>query len=84
MGFLPLGGFVFSIDGGTYVGTKKAITNQTFEQIAEVLRIPKADREHLMRHNPRSVFVYRGTPEKLAPFDAAAGREGSGGGGSGS
>jgi hypothetical protein len=81
MGFLPFGGFVFSIDGGNYVGTKRNIQDDTFEQIAKILDIPKADRDQLIAHKPRSVYVYRGTPAALAPFVPVVG--GGGGGGSG-
>ena len=88
MGFLPMGGFIFSIDGGNYIGTERAIRVDTFEQIAKILDIPKADRDRLMARKPRSVFVYRGTPVKEAPFVTVAGRRGGasrgkGGGGRG-
>lgn len=60
MGFLPFGGFVFSIDGGNYIGAKKSIGDQTFKDIAKALNIPDADIAQLIAHNPRSVYVYRG------------------------
>jgi hypothetical protein len=89
MGFLPLGGFVFSIDGGNYVGAKKTITDDTFKEIAKILKIPDADIAQLIAHKPRSVYVYRGTPKKEAPFITVVGRgddngddNGNGGGGS--
>ena len=84
MGFLPFGGFVFSIDGGNYTGTNKAIQHDTFEQIAKILKIPDKDIAHLIAHKPRSVYVYRGTPEKEAPFDTVVGHHHHGSGGSGS
>jgi hypothetical protein len=81
MGFLPLGGFVFSIDGGNYIGTNKPVNDHTFEEIAKILNIPKADIDRLIEHKPRSVYVYRGTPIGLAPFDPVVGGGGSGGSG---
>ena len=85
MGFLPLGGFVFSIDGGNYVGTKKGIGDNTFKEIAKILKIPDKDIAGLIAHRPRSVYVYRGTPKKEAPFDTVVrGRGGGGSGGGGS
>jgi hypothetical protein len=83
MGFLPFGGFVFSIDGGNYVGTKKVIGDDTFKEIAKILNIPDADIAQLIAHKPRSVFVYRGTPRKEAPFETVV-KEGGGNGGGGS
>lgn len=82
MGFLPLGGFIFSIDGGNYVGTEKPIRDDTFKEIAKILNIPDKDIAGLIAHKPRSVFVYRGTPEKEVPFDTVA-RRGHGGSGGG-
>jgi hypothetical protein len=87
MGFLPLGGFVFSIDRGNYVGTERAVNDETFKEIAKILKIPDKDIAQLIAHKPRSVYVYRGTPKKEAPFDTVAGGGGdygSGSGGSGS
>jgi len=62
MGFKPWGGFVFSVDGGNFIGTGKDIDNETFREIARKLGIPEVDIEQLIAHKPRSVFVYRGTP----------------------
>ena len=81
MGFLPFGGFVFSIDGGNYVGREREIGDYTFEQIAKILKIPDKDVAQLIAHKPRSVYVYRGTPAKEAPFVPVV--RGGGGGGSG-
>ena len=85
MGFLPFGGFVFTIDGGNYVGTKRDIGDDTFQQIAKILNIPDKDIAQLIAHKPRSVYVYRGTPK--APFKTVVGEDdgygGSGGGSSG-
>jgi hypothetical protein len=85
MGFLPFGGFVFSIDGGNYVGTNRGINDATFEDIAKALKIPPADIAQLIAHKPRSVYVYRGTPKQEVPFaPVVKGGDGSGdGGGSG-
>jgi hypothetical protein len=69
MGFLPFGGFVFSIDGGNYVGTKRDIGDDTFTEIAKTLKIPPADIAQLIAHKPRSVYVYRGTPKEEVPFE---------------
>jgi len=83
MGFLPFGGFVFSLDGGNYVG-RRDIGDATFQEIAKILNIPDADTTQLIAHKPRSVYVYRGTADKEAPFNAVVrGGGGSGGGGSG-
>jgi hypothetical protein len=82
MGFLPFGGFVFTIDGGNYVGTKRSIGDDTFEQIAKVLNIPDKDIKQLIAHNPRSVYVYRGTIK--APFKTVVGEDDGGGDGSAS
>jgi hypothetical protein len=83
MGFAPFGGFVFTIDGGNYLGTsKKGITDNTFQQIAKILNIPDEDIKQLMARHPRSVYVYSGTPK--APFNAVAGKGGGHGGGGGS
>ena len=84
MGFLPFGGFVFSIDGGNYQGTARGIGDATFEQIAKILNIPPADIAQLIAHRPRSVYVYRGTPAELAPFVPVVGGGGGGSGGGGS
>jgi hypothetical protein len=79
MGFAPFGGFVFTIDGGNYLGThKEGITDNTFRQIAKILNIPEEDIKQLMARNPRSVYVYSGTPK--APFTTSG--KGDGGGGS--
>lgn len=86
MGFLPFGGFVFTVDGGNYQGTERSINNETFAQIAKILDIPQADIVQLIKHKPRSVYVYRGTPVAVAPFDTVAGGgggKGKGGGGKG-
>jgi hypothetical protein len=85
MGFLPFGGFVFSIDGGNYTGSNKGIDDDTFKKIAAALHIPKEDIEQLMAHNPRSVYVYRGRGKTAkTPFvPVVGGRGGSGGGRSG-
>jgi hypothetical protein len=84
MGFLPFGGFVFSIDGGNYIGSKKGIDDETFKKIAAALYIPKEDIDQLIAHNPRSVYVYRGGGKtETPPFVTVAGSSGSGGRGSG-
>jgi hypothetical protein len=84
MGFLPFGGFVFSMDGGNYIGSNKKIDEDTFKKIAAALYIPKEDIAQLIAHNPRSVYVYRGGGETAAAPFVPVGGGGSGGGGSGS
>jgi hypothetical protein len=82
MGFLPFGGFVFSIDGGNYSGSNKGIDDETFKKIAAALHIPKEDIKQLIAHNPRSVYVYRGLGKTAAaPFVPVVGGSGGGGGG---
>src|SRR5262245_43536982 len=84
MGFLPFGGFVFSIDGGNYVGTNKGIDDDKFREIAKILGIPKADIDQLIAHKPRSVYLYRGTPVMpFVPTLVGCGGGGCGGGGGG-
>ena len=85
MGFVPFGGFVFSIDGGNYSGSNKGIDDETFKKIASALHIPKEDIEQLIAHNPRSVYVYRGRGKTAAPpFVTVAGSSGGRGSGGGS
>lgn len=81
MGIVKFGGFVVTMDGGTYVGTnKKGVDKETFRKVAEVLGIPRADVDRLMDHQPRSIHIYSGTENP--PFSSQAG-SGSGGSGSG-
>jgi hypothetical protein len=82
MGIVKFGGFVFTIDGGNYVGTsKKGIDKDTFKKVAKALGIPKADIDQLIDHHPRSIHIYSGTNKP--PFTAVAGSKGGSGGGGG-
>ena len=83
MGFLPFGGFVFSIDGGNYIGSNKGINDETFKKIAAALNIPKEDIDQLIANYPRSVYVYRGAGKAAPPFAPVAGGSSSGGRGKG-
>ena len=83
MGIVKFGGFVFTIDGGNYIGTsKKSIDKETFKKVAEALGIPKADIDQLIDHHPRSIHIYSGTEKP--PFVPVVGGGGSGGSGGGS
>jgi len=81
MGVAKFGGFVFSFDGGNYIGTNKGVDKETFRKVAHILGIPQADIDKLIDHHPRSLLIYSDTPKP--PFTTVAGSGGGGGGGGG-
>jgi hypothetical protein len=58
MGFVKEGGYVVATTTGSLVRTAD-ISEQTLEKIAEILKIPKAERDQIIS-STRSIYVYRG------------------------
>jgi len=62
MGFVPDGGYVVTTTDRTLV-RKVVVDEQTLDKIAELLGIPKAERDRLIS-DTRSIYIYRGTTNR--------------------
>jgi hypothetical protein len=58
MGLVAYGGYVVTTKNQTYVGKVK-VDDQTLLRVAEILGIPKVDRDKLISEI-RSIYIYRG------------------------
>lgn len=59
MGLVPRGGYVLTASDRTLVH-KANVDEKTLEKIAELLGIPKAERDELISKT-RSIHIFRGT-----------------------
>jgi hypothetical protein len=62
MGFVPEGGFILVTDDST-LRRQLDVDQKKLSKIAEILGIPKADRDKLVA-STRSITIYRGAKRK--------------------